>query len=99
MEKDYDEELNYKIIDENSISIIIDDNLKSLVPLHLITDSEEEIKYEYDVLMNNVSEGQGILIGEYPNLKRGKRYLSGSVGYAWRSLLPWRWLCGICEDS
>ena len=73
---DYDEELNYKIIDENSISIIIDDNLKSLVPLHLITDSEEEIKYEYDVLMNNVSEGQDILIGEYPNLKRGKRYSS-----------------------
>ena len=73
---DYDEELNYKIIDENSISIIIDDNLKSLVPLHLITDSEEEIKYEYDVLMNTVSEGQGILIGEYPNLKRGKRYSS-----------------------
>ena len=31
-------------------------------------------KYEYDVLMNKVSEGQGILIGDYPNLKRGKRY-------------------------
>ena len=73
---DYDEELNYKIIDENSISIIIDENFKSLVPLHLITDSEEEIKYEYDILMNNVSEGQGILIGEYPNLKRGKQYSS-----------------------
>lgn len=71
---DYDEELNYKIIDENSISIIIDGNLKSLVPIHLMTDRAEEIKYEYDVLMNNVSEGQGILIGEYPNLKRGKRY-------------------------
>ena len=39
-----------------------------------MTNCEEEIKYEYDVLMNNVSEGQGILIGEYPNLKRGKRY-------------------------
>lgn len=73
---DYDEELNYKIIDENSLSIIIDEDLKSLVPIHLMTDCEEEIKYEYDVLMNNVSEGQGILIGEYPNLKRGKRYSS-----------------------
>lgn len=68
---------NYFILQfENRVSIIIDENLKSLVPLHLITDNEEEIKYEYDVLMNNVSEGQGILIGEYPNLKRGKRYSS-----------------------
>lgn len=70
----YDEELNYKIIYDNSISIIIDKDLKSLVSIHLINDNEEEIKYEYDVLMNNVLEGQGILIGEHPNLKRGKRY-------------------------
>ena len=70
----YDEELYYEIVYENSLSIIIDEDLKSLVPIHLMTDCEEEIKYEYDVLMNNVSEGQGILIGEYPNLKRGKRY-------------------------
>ena len=72
----YDEELYYEIVYENSLSIIIDEDLKSLVPIHLMTDCEEEIKYEYDVLMNNVSEGQGILIGEYPNLKRGKRYSS-----------------------
>lgn len=72
----YDEELNYEIVYENSLSIIIDEDLKSLVPIHLITDYEEDIKYEYDILMNNVSEGQGILIGEYPNLKRGKRYSS-----------------------
>ena len=75
----YDEELNYEIVYENSLSIIIDEDLKSLVPIHLITDCEEEIKYEYDVLMNNVSEGQGILIGEYPNLKRGKRYSSNDI--------------------
>ena len=75
----YDEELNYEIVYENSLSIIIDKDLKSLIPIHLMTDCEEEIKYEYDVLMNNVSEGQGILIGEYPNLKRGKRYLSNDI--------------------
>lgn len=75
----YDEELNYEIFYENSLSIIIDKDLKSLIPIHLMTDCEEEIKYEYDVLMNNVSEGQGILIGEYPNLKRGKRYLSNDI--------------------
>ena len=75
----YDEELYYEIVYENSLSIIIDEDLKSLVPIHLMTDCEEEIKYEYDVLMNNVSEGQGILIGEYPNLKRGKRYSSNDI--------------------
>ena len=69
---DYVERFNY----ENSISIIIDKELKSLVPIHLLNETNEEIKYEYDVLMNNIPKGKGFLIDDVLWLKKGLRYSS-----------------------
>ena len=67
---DYNERIN----NDKSISIILDKELKSLVPSHLISETDEDIKFEYDVLANNISKGKGILVGEYLKLKRGIRY-------------------------
>lgn len=68
------ETYKYKVSYDKSISIIIDKNLKSLIPIHLYEESTEEIKFEYDVLANSISEGNGMLVGEYAELKPGVRY-------------------------
>ena len=55
-------------------SIIVDKELKSLIPRHLIERTREEAEYELDFLMNNLPIGEGLLIGECPRLRQGKKY-------------------------
>ena len=55
-------------------SIIVDKDLKSFIPRHLINEAREEIEYEFDFLCNNLPVGEGLLIGESPKLCKGKRY-------------------------
>lgn len=55
-------------------SIIVDKDLKSFIPRHLINATREEIEYEFDFLCNNLPAGEGLLIGESPKLCKGKRY-------------------------
>lgn len=63
------------ILDFDKIcTIIIDKELKSYIPRHLVEETNEEIIYEYDFLSNNLPKEKGLLIGEYPMLRKGKRY-------------------------
>lgn len=62
------------LIFDEMCAIIVDKDLKSLIPRHLIENTRVEIEYELDFLYNNFPIGKGLLIGEYPQLCKGERY-------------------------
>ena len=77
---------------DNACAIIVDKNLKSLVPRHLLKESLEEIKFEYDFLWNNLPTGKGLLVGESPTLRKGQEYdkdsqIIKSINVAYASFL------------
>ena len=71
---EYDERLVEELNCDKMCSIIVDKELKSLIPRHLIEQNREEAEYEFDFLMNNLPIGEGLLIGECPRLCQGKKY-------------------------
>lgn len=71
---EYDERLVEELNCDKMCSIIVDKELKSLIPRHLIEQTLQEIEYEIDFLCNNLPAGEGLLIGECPKLCKGKRY-------------------------
>lgn len=71
---EYDERLVKDLNCDKMCSIIVDKELKSLIPRHLIEQNREEAEYEFDFLMNNLPIGEGLLIGECPRLCQGKKY-------------------------
>lgn len=71
---EYDERLVEELNCDKMCSIIVDKELKSLIPRHLIEQTREEAEYEFDFLMNNLPIGEGLLIGECPKLFQGKKY-------------------------
>ena len=71
---EYDDKLVKELNCDKMCSIIVDEDLTSFIPRHLITESREEIEFEFDFLCNNVPAGEGLLIGECPKLCKGKRY-------------------------
>jgi len=71
---EYDERLVKELNCDKMCSIIVDKELKSLIPRHLIEQTREEAEYELDFLMNNLPIGEGLLIGECPRLCQGKKY-------------------------
>lgn len=73
-EIEYGDELVKELNCDKMYSIIVDKDLKSFIPRHLINETREEIEYEFDFLYNNLPAGEGLLIGEFPKLCKGKRY-------------------------
>lgn len=73
-EIEYDDELVKELNCDKMCSIIVDRDLTSFIPRHLIDETREEIEYEFDFLCNNLPVGEGLLIGESPKLCIGKRY-------------------------
>lgn len=71
---EYGDKLVKKLNCDKMCSIIVNKELVSYIPRHLIGETREEIEYEYDFLCNNIPRGEGFLIGEYPKLCKGKRY-------------------------
>ena len=71
---EYDERLVKELNCDKMCSIIVDKELKSLIPRYLIEQTREEAEYEFDFLMNNLPIGEGLLIGECPRLCQGKKY-------------------------
>lgn len=71
---EYAESLVKELNCDKMCSIIVDKELKSLIPRHLIEQTREEAEYEFDFLMNNLPIGEGLLIGECPRLCQGKKY-------------------------
>lgn len=71
---EYGEELVKDLNYDKMCSIIVDKKLTSFIPRHLIEETHEEIVYEFDFLCNNLPTGEGLLIGECPKLRKGKRY-------------------------
>lgn len=71
---EYDERLVKELNCDKMCSIIVDKELKSLIPRHLIEQTHGEAEYEFDFLMNNLPIGEGLLIGECPRLCQGKKY-------------------------
>lgn len=71
---EYGDELVKELNCDKMCSIIIDKDLKSFIPRDLIEGTREEIVYEFDFLCNNLPAGEGLLIGECPKLRKGKRY-------------------------
>lgn len=71
---EYDEELVKELNCDKMCSIIVDKDLKSFISRHLINETREEIESEFDCLYNNLPMGEGLLIGEFPKLYKGKRY-------------------------
>lgn len=55
-------------------SIIVNKDLISFIPRHLIEETYDEIIFEYNILSNMLPAKEGLLIGEYPQLCMGKRY-------------------------
>ena len=71
---EYDDRLVKELNYDKMCSVIVDENLTSFIPRHLIEETREEIEFEFDFLCNNVPVGEGLLIGECPKLCKGKRY-------------------------
>ena len=71
---EYGDELVKELNCDKMYSIIVDKDLKSFIPRHLINETREEIEYEFDFLCNNLPANEGLLIGESPKLCKGKRY-------------------------
>lgn len=71
---EYDSELVKELNCDNMCSIIIDKDLTSLIPRHLIDQTRKEAEYELDFLRNNLPIGEGLLIGECPKLCLGRKY-------------------------
>ena len=55
-------------------SIVVNKELVSYIPRHLVEETREEIENEYDFLCNNLPQGEGLLIDECPRLQFGKKY-------------------------
>ena len=72
----YNDELQYDILWDKKVSVIVDKELKSLIPSHIVEETQDEIEYEYDFLMNSIPHGEGYLVGEYQSLTKGMRYSS-----------------------
>lgn len=71
---EYGDEIVKELNCDKMRSIIINKDLMSFIPKHLIEETREEIVNEFDFLCNNLPAGEGLLIGEYPKLCKGKRY-------------------------
>lgn len=55
-------------------SVIVNKDLMSFFPRHMIKGTRDEIEFEYNILCNILPAGEGNLIGECPKLCKGKRY-------------------------
>ena len=75
LETDFEcgEELVKELICDKMCSVVVDKDLRSFIPRHLINETREEIEYEI-FLCNHLPIGEGLLIGETPKLDKGKRY-------------------------
>lgn len=73
-EIEYGDKLVKELNCEQMCSIVVNKELISYIPRHLVEETREEIENEYDCLCNNLPQGEGLLIGECPRLRFGKKY-------------------------
>lgn len=73
-EIEYGDELVKELKCDKMCSIVVNKELVSYIPRHLVEETREEIENEYDFLCNNLPQGEGLLIDECPRLQFGKKY-------------------------